>query len=309
MIQINVLGFHDNRVEFLKKSLLFLTEIKEENRKKIKLVLYTTTKYQYDFWEIFKEEHKDIIINVIHTGGDYMTKIRLSIDTDCEYSCSMDDDIMLNNYVWDYLIENVNLLDNEENIALSPVLSNGIPTVDYFLEDFCTDEEREEVQNIFKNTAVRNYWGVNYSSLNNFYGKYWNYDEFYDDVSKLDHFYKGIHPVRISIDAHRKIAEIISNNYERMLEKKDYYIQPSKFPYLCNSFYLIKTDIWKKIINDPSLFRDGFDEVPLNLYKEKNDLNFLFVRNGLCLHMAYNTIGREQVNIQNYFYENFLNKI
>jgi len=310
MIQINVLGFHDDRLDFFKKSLSFLFKIKDKNKNKIKVVIYTSSKYQYDGWNQVKYDNKEIDINVIDTGGSYMEKIRLSIDTDCKYSCSIDDDILLNNHIWDYLIENVNLLDDEQNLILSPVVSNGIPTCDYFLEDFCTDDELSDIQNIFKNTKTDNKWGVDYSSLNRYYGKYWDYNEYYNDVSKLNHFYKGIHPVRISVDAHKKILDIILDNVEKMLEEREYRIQISKFPYICNSFYFIKTDVWKRIINDGSLFRDSFDEVPLNLYKQKHNLNFLFVRNAFCLHMAYNTIGKEnQKSIQQKYFKNLLDKI
>jgi len=309
MIQINVLGHHTGRIKFMTKSLTFLTKIKEESKKKVKLVIYCTDRAQLDNWDKFKDEHKDMDITTNFVGVSYMRKIELSISTDCEYSCSMDDDIMVNNYVWDYLIENVHLLDNKENLLLSPVISNGIPTCDYFLEDFCTDEERLEVQDIFKNTKTNNYWGVNYTSLNSYHEKYWDYNEYYDGVSKLDHFYKGIHPVRISIPAHRKIAELICDNPERLVEEKEFRVEESKFPYLCNSFFFIRTDVWREIITDKSLFRDGFDEVPLNLYKEKHDLKFLFVRNALCLHMAYNTIGGEQHHLQVYYTENLLDKI
>jgi len=309
MIQINILGFHDNRMRFLRMSLMFLTKIKDENKKKIKIVIYTSNNHQYDGWVKFKDEHTDILFEIINVGPDYMSKIDLSIESECKYSCSMDDDIMMSNYVWDYMIENIELLDNDENLVLTPVVSNGIPSCDYFLEDYCTDEERIEIQDIFKNTRTNDYWGVNYASLNAYHQKYWNYNEYYENVSKLNHFYKGIHPVRISIPAHRKISEIICENPERLIKERDFHIQESTFPYLCNSFYFIRTDTWKKIVTNKSLFRDGFDEVPLNIYKEQNNLKFLFVRNGLCLHMAYNTIGNEQQHLQIYYTENLVKKL
>lgn len=309
MIQINILGHHDNRMRFLRMSLMFLTKIKDKNKKKIKVVIYTTNTHQYDGWVKFKDEHTDIKFEIINVGPDYMTKIGLSIKSKYKYSCSMDDDIMLSNYVWDYMIENVELLDNDENLVLTPVISNGIPSCDYFLEDYCTDEERTEIQDIFKNTKTDNKWGVDYTSLNSYYQKYWDYNEYYENVSKLNHFYKGIHPVRISIPAHRKISEIICENPERLIKEREFSIQESTFPYLCNSFYFIRTDTWKKIINNKSLFRDGFDEVPLNIYKEQNNSKFLFIRNGLCLHMAYNTIGIEQEYLQSYYTGNLIKKL
>jgi hypothetical protein len=95
-----------------------------------------------------------------------------------------------------------------------------------------------------------------------------------------------------------------------VVESNNFFLEKYKLPYFCNSFYFIKTSTWKKIINNKSLFRDPYDEVPLNIYRESNDLNMVFVRNGFCLHMAYNTINtNNQKNIEKYYIENFIKKI
>ena len=63
-----------------------------------------------------------------------------------------------------------------------------------------------------------------------------------------------------------------------------------KFPYFCNSIFFIKTSIWKSIISDRSLFRDAYDEVPFNLFKDNGKYSLAFIRNSNCIHPSYNTI-------------------
>lgn len=313
MIQINILTHKEERFNFTLKSLEFLNKIKENNKEKIKIVICFSNFNNLENWEnvinnLNKNNIKSEILYIKNRGLNYMEKINTLINSDCEYSCSMDDDIFITNDLWDYIIENINILEDEDNLFLAPLISNGIPSVDLFINDFFNDNDKQEINNIFKKTKIENMWGVDYSSLN-YEKENWNMD-FYENVNKINHHYKGIHPVRVSLDAHKKIADIICNNKENFLKNKNYYIEKFKLPYFCNSFYFIKTSTWKNIINDKTLFKDEFDEVPLNLYREKNDLNMIFVRNGFCLHMAYNTIGLEnQNNIEQFYQENFINKI
>jgi len=209
----------------------------------------------------------------------------------------MDDDILINNYLWDYMIENIEILDEDKNLFLAPLISNGIPSVDEFIEDFMNDDNKKEMYDIFKNKKMENMWGATYTSLNKhtIESSEWNHLNFYEEVSRINHYYKGIHPVRPSYPAQMKLAEIIMSNYTKFEEKGEYKLDFMKRPYFCNSFYFIRTDVWKKIILDPSLFVDPYDEVPLNLYKDRHDLNMVFIRNGFCIHMAYNTIGEQKL--------------
>jgi hypothetical protein len=313
-IQINIISHNPERFIFTSRSLDEIKKIKNKNR--IKINICYTNESDSNLWELKCNELRDAGIdagkNCIDRydtdGTNYMNKINSFISSDCEYSCSMDDDILLSCHLWDYIIENISILDNPENLFISPLISNGIPSTDLFIEDFFEIESREEIRSIFKNTHIPNLWGANYESLN-YQKEEWGL-EFYEKVRNLEHYYKGIHPARVSTEAHKKMAELICGNPSKLLSKHEYNIEIRKFPYFCNSFYFIKTQTWKKIVDDKSLFRDPFDEVPLNLYMQYNDLNMVLVRNGFCLHMAYNTIGTsEQKSIENYYIENFIRKI
>ena len=312
-IQINLLIHNLDRIIYTSKSLNFLKKIKSENKQKIKLVIFGGERKEYYNYLL-----NDLILNGIQTdyvfivksSTNYLNKIRYCVDNaKSEYSCCMDEDILISNFLWDFMIENVDILQNNKNLFLSPLISNGIPTVDLFIEDFFNYEEKESIHELFTKTKIDNYWGVDYSSLNK-HRETWDYKNYYDDVKKINHHYKGIHPVRVSYEAHLKIAEIISTRPKKMVENSNFLIENFNFPYFCNSFFIIKTSTWKKIIYSKELYRDMFDEVPLNLYTEKNNLSMCFIRNGFCLHMAYNTIGIEsQKNIERYYYNNFLTKI
>ena len=102
MIQINFLAHNSRRILFSKKSLSFLKNINHKNDIK----LFINYSHDDDIWKDFKNEMITcgISTDICYTcEGDYMGKIRNSVISECEYSCSMDDDIMLNEYLWDYI--------------------------------------------------------------------------------------------------------------------------------------------------------------------------------------------------------------
>lgn len=307
MIQINYLSFDVKRINFSFIALNMLKKINPENKKKLKLKLLVTLwgdiSNNRERWNNKLNELKDSGIDTEiffydMTPDDYIKKIRYAVNTDCEYSCSMDEDVLIGNHTWDYIIENIDFLEDENNLFISPILSNGIPSVDLFVSDFIDDEiEKKEMYNLFKNVYIPNMWGVEFTLLNNHTvnANEWNSDNFYNEVNKINHYYRGIHPVRISYGANYKLMDIITKNINKILDKQQYSFLQIKRPYYCNSFYFIKTNIWRGIINDGSLFRDVFDEVPLNLYKDKHNLNMCFVKNGFSIHMSYNMIPNRYV--------------
>ncbi len=307
-IQINYLSHNYYRLNF---SLYVIDQLKKiENKNKIKLNILSTNNCR--LWENKIKELLDLGIDVTCTciqNGIYMNKINYAINSNLEYSCKMDDDILINHYLWDYIIENINVLNNKEILFLTPLISNGIPTTDLFIESFMNDEDKKIIYDIFLKTEMpKEKWGVDYSSLNEctINTDKWDYNKFYDLVNNINHYYKGIHPVRLSYDAHKKIAEVILDNFEQFMKNNNYNISLINRPYFCNSFFFIKTNIWKNIVNNKNLFVDPFDEVPLSLYMQKNKLFIGIIDNGFCLHMAYNTLGEYQHDIENLYFKNIL---
>ena len=46
------------------------------------------------------------------------------------------EDIFINNHIWDFMIENPQILDDEKNLIVSPLTSTGIHTVEWFINQF-----------------------------------------------------------------------------------------------------------------------------------------------------------------------------
>jgi hypothetical protein len=257
------------------------------------------------------------IIAVPSAVDNYMNKITEASNQPYKYSIKLDEDIFMGPQAWDYLFENINLLDNEDNILLTPTLSTGIPSCDDFIEHNLSPEDKQEVYKVFGNTNIPNCWGANYQILrsclkNNGYIT----DDFYNNVRNIPHFYKGIHPVRVGLEANDIINKMVIKNIDKFLEKQNYYVSEMTRPYLCNSFFAIKTKLWKDILSDKSLFRDGFDEVAINNYRNRTGKKFLQIPNAFGIHTTYNTLiadiglGLDFINkFEDDFYESIKSKI
>lgn len=258
---------------------------------------------------LFQEQNIDAELFSIN-GGDYMTKVNTALaNTETDFFVKLDEDVFLTSDVWEYFFNNYDKLNDSSTAFMSPILSTGIPTTDIFIEQFFKEEDKKIIYDIFLKVNFGEIWGVNYSALNKFTtgATTWNAKEFYNEVSKIDHFYKGIHPVRLSSHAQTFITDYIINNTHRLFEHKELSISKEKYPYLCNNIVMLKTDIFRKIVDDKSLFKDGFDEVPINLYMQNNNLFMLLINNGFGVHPSYNTIGHHYKSISDKFFQHITN--
>tara|TARA_A100001201_G_scaffold88060_1_gene77404 strand:+ start:1076 stop:2023 length:948 start_codon:yes stop_codon:yes gene_type:complete len=310
ILQINFLSYSQERERFTAECIKQLVNVTEDNYKQIQIQVICSR--PSDWFVGFLDTVRTANFNCFYLQNkigttDYLHKINFCLNTQCKYSCSIDEDIFLTTRTWNYIIENINILDDPDLLFFAPVISNGIPSVEMFIEDFFSKNEKNIIYNKFCDTIIPNLWGVNYEAYLNKKRSTWNAGDFYTDVSKIQHHYKGIHPVRISEDCQRYLCEVICNNKDRLFNNtKKMYIEKYKLPYFCNSVFFINTEIWKSIITDRSLFKDAYDEVPLNLFKDRHNLSMGFIRNGLAIHMAYNTISNEgQKDIENVFINNF----
>jgi len=229
----------------------------------------------------------------VTSGNNYMAKIKQGVSVETEYCIKLDEDIFLPANLWEYFLTNIDILQDDNNAFLSPLLSTGIPTVDYFSESFLTQEEKTHLYKIYLATSIPSVWGADYSMLakHTINAEVWNSTEFYNTVTGLEHYYRGVHPVRFSPEAQTFINNCVIKNLDKIINEKDYKLFTDKKPYLCNSVFGIKRSTWLKILSDDSLFKDEFEEVPLNLYIRQNNLNMVFISKGFAVHPSYNTIG------------------
>ena len=227
-----------------------------------------------------------------HTN--YMDKIREAVNLLYKYTIKMDEDIFMGPRAWDYFFNSLQFLDNEDNILIAPTLSTGIPTCDTFIEYNFTPEEKQEIFEIFSKTQIPDLWDASYQVLRDEIATNgYTTAGYFAAVKNIPHYYKGIHPIRINIDAIKYINSKIENKIDLFLENREFFIEELTRPYLCNSFFGIKTDHWKRIIDDRSLSRDNFDEVTINNYRDLTNKKFLTIPNSFAIHTLYNTLHCE----------------
>lgn len=276
----------------------YVNFLNESNFKNIWEIIVLSDSDNLDFY-------KNILnnTNINHSEFDfdphnnYLTKVNFAIkyakDKNIPYMMKCDNDIFFRGRTLDYIIENLNLLDDLTNLTIGPVLSSGIPCVEYFCEEFLNDEQCNTLHSIFLKTDFPNICGATFTHHNKFTkdATEWSGRDFLNDVKNNTHHYKGIHPIRINIEAQQYLNSCIVDNKDKFYQDKVLsIIEDNISPYLCNSVFCIRTDIYETIINDKSLYVDDFDEVPLNKYAWNNSTTHLFVKNGFGIHMCYNTI-------------------
>ena len=233
---------------------------------------------------------------------NYLEKVRFAIryakDHSFPYMMKCDNDLFFRGRTLDYMIHHLELLDNPANLTLGPELSSGIPCIEYMMNDFLKESERATLQHKFLETRMEDLWGATYTPLNKYTldATAWDGAAFFQAVQQTRHHYKGIHPIRVNLDAIRYLNQCIIQNKAEFYKDKDLsLIYDSSSPYLCNSVFCIKTATYDTIVHDLSLYVDDFDEVPLNRYAWKMGAQHVFVQHGYGLHMYYNTIPNNRV--------------
>jgi len=307
-IAINYLVHTPHRKIFSKYLLYYLQRIKQSYKESIRFIIHCS--YGREYWELFADmlsaEGIETIVIEYVTSFNYMNKIRMATNSTLEYSISLDEDIILSTYAWEEFIKSADTCFTDDSVLLAtPLMSIEVGSTDLFIETLCgkqDDLERAYLETDF--ISIGKKWGVDYSSLNKYTigSKVWDYESFYKEVETINHYYKGIHPVRISEIAQMKVAELIVNNYDEFCKNRgDSVYQKLSRPYFTNHVYIIKTEVWRNIINNISLFKDDYDEVPLNLYRRQHNMSIVYIMNCLGLHASYNTIGRfAQNRIENF---------
>ena len=223
---------------------------------------------------------------------NYFDKVVLSTQSDTKYCCKVDEDCWINNHLWEYIIDNLEILDDDKNVILSPLLSNNVSCVEDFVEELGTTDEVNEIYNSFHSYKFIPLFGADYTPLNvvNNTTTSWNKNLFYGEVEKLNHYYKGIHPIKLQEESQIKVNNLAIKYYDKIKNKQNYKLEMKFVPYVNNTLCFIKTETWKKILSDRSLFKDVFDEVPINLYAHKNHMNYVFVKHGFGIHAFGNYI-------------------
>lgn len=249
--------------------------------------------------EFYLHELKNTDINYkvqyIDPNNNYLHKAAYAIhfakENGIPFIMKCDNDVFLKPQTLDFMIENLHLLNNTKHLTIGPVLSSGIPGIEYFSEQFLDIDAKNELEKKFLGTTFYDRDGALYNHLNKHTNgvNIWDKDAFFGSVKSMDHHYKGVHPIRFNEDSLKYLNNYIIENKNRFLKDNDLsIIDNDNSPYLCNSIFCIKTEIYEKILYDSTLFVDAFEEVPLNKYCWNNNMNHIFVKNGFAIHMYYN---------------------
>lgn len=289
---INICYFSHDRQSYFDLLTKCLNGMKPENKKRITLSILASGAYDWDRFEM--PEGVGIELVEFPQGNNYLQKVGWCLEREHEFCFKMDEDCFVPPMVLDYMVEQADVLRDPRCAILLPELSNGIPTVDYFIEDFVEDfDVKNDLYNAFRNQIMPcGLWGADYSPLNvhtiDSYG--WNSSAFYGAVENLSTPLKGIHPIRISATSQSILNEYIYRNLDKLWNASGFSLQSMFHPYYTNSCFLIKRDIWAKALSMPHGM-DVYDEIKLNAYIRYNGCHASLVRRGYALHPMYNTIG------------------
>jgi hypothetical protein len=324
-LQINLLttsnDSYSGRLASTKLALKEFYKIKTSNKTEIKFNIYCHISQEEQWESILNEVGNDGINTelILMSTDDYMEKVTHMKTTECEYMCKWDDDVFINRHVWDYIIENIEILNNEKYFAMSPIFTNGIPSVDLFIEDFLNEEETNHVSKIFRRDGIHSHiWGCDYTELNNQIKnltpwdakKYWEMVESHDQSLNrgLPWYFtivKGVHPARFSFEYNTFIANFTVQNSDKVFEKGDYYLDDSVFtPYFCNNLFVCKTDYYRQSQTE---FFDHWDEGQLTTLARKTGKVPLYIRNSYGVHMAYGCTERQK-DIEHLYTTEFFQK-
>jgi hypothetical protein len=291
IITINYLSHNrKNQEDIWKITSYYLNKIKDENKLKIHLNILATSKYN---WEVNMPKNISYTIKYFKDNkSNYINKIKYAVSCNTPYSVKLDEDCFINNFIWDYIIENIDFLENNDNLLIAPLLSNNIPLVDIFINSFVQDVSvKNELFDYFLKQEMPNgLWGEDYSFLNKntIESDSWDYNQYYNNLENSSIILKGIHPIRISAAAQLLLNDYIINNYNRMDAKYNYSIKLFDRPYFTTSTFIIKTSDWKKLLKISA--KDSFDEIQLNLFRKESNLKCYYIENGFSIHTVYNTI-------------------
>jgi hypothetical protein len=325
MIQINLFCGKDqtgHRSTITKAALNQLASISENNKSQIDLLIYHDENEE-SLWEAeaYKLVQKNISTTLVSMpNNEYMEKLKIALQSEHEYSCKWDNDVFVNSDIWNYLIENIEVVKDPKVSLLAPTLSNGMPTIELFIKDFLTEKEKEVVGNIFiKDNIVKDIFSCNYNEIISYISglkswdgdRYWKVMDMHNPIMDRPHlpwYYsiaKGVHPGRFSYDYNKFILDHAINNIDKVLNSSNLYLEPYITPYFCNNIFLTTTEYWKR---SQELFFDNWDEGQLTMLANRENKSPVYVRNCYGIHMAYGCT-KNQLEIEKDYIDNLFNKL
>jgi hypothetical protein len=323
----------------------FIDEILKSNvRNNIRLLLVNSNS-DFSFYKSYLND-KGIEYDTAHVEcpqSNYLPKVHYAInyakDNGFLYIMKYDNDILMPAYTLDFIVQNLKELENPEVATISPTITTGIPSVEYFIDDFLSDEEARQVREEFKKCQffiqpnVMDYRPMNICTIYN--EEDWNYVDYFDKLKcytdslpdfgngrtiyNFCKFYMGMHPIRHGF-GNQIINDLIIKYKDRFFDSKKCNLFKDDKPYLCDMCFVIKTSNYDILMNQDNLIIDGCDEVPVNRFAWNYNKYHFVIRGGYTIHITYNwrwdlnnvyggsNIDRPNVTLEEYE-ETFINSI
>ncbi len=285
-----------------------LFKISDRNKQRIQVKVLNGEFYDKNLIDDLSKKYEAANIkfeNILPCPAKYFDKCKMMANQDSEYIIKCDEDIYLTADGWDNFLNGVDSIDWDYCGCYVPLITSGIPGIETFLNYYVDKETRDFFREMFAYTKIPNMWGVEeYDKL--VYDKN-DYYKFFMDVNKIQHYYKGVHPLRVSANLQNLLVDwILSNdNWKNPQNKRP--LEKNSPVYFCNSMYLMPTKYYKEAVDGMHSGKyvfDGFDEVGMNEYIKDKDMLFIVNPNSVAVHPSYNTIGMSYEKISQKFYEN-----
>jgi len=216
-----------------------------------------------------------------------------------EYMVSLDDDVLLPPSALAYLIQSGQQGDSLNCGIVSPLLQNGVPSVELFTEEFLSPLEQHMLYKCFGESSA-DYIGERFPELEPL-PRPWSGFSWYRRVKEMNRTnalaHKGLHPVRGNSSCMEVALALALSHLESEWPKwrTDHVLiadEQRLYPYFCNNAYLVRTDLYNEVIRQPDLWQGGSDEEPLNALMNDRGLPACFVSGSFGIHPAYSTHER-----------------
>lgn len=306
-MKINLYFIAHSRQHALERTCEEIYRISDKNKKQISIKVLNDGFCNHDLMRHLDNKFKNNNIefeNIILKNPQYFQKSIYMSQQDSEYIIKCDEDIFLTTDGWNKFFDDLDKVNWGTTGCYAPLITSGIPGIELFLDLYVDENTRMYFREQFENTKIDNLWGAVYEALS--YKKDNPYD-FFVQVGALEHYYKGIHPLRVSSYLQNLLIDYILATPHWRNPSGTFNMTASKPAYFCNSVFLMQTAEYKKAVDGMiagEYVMDGFDEVGMNQHISKTGKYFIFNTNSVAVHPSYNTIGMDWAKISNKFYEN-----
>ena len=251
-------------------------------------------------------------------GYDYKERTRICLGSESKYSVRIDDDLFISAPLWDFMLSTMDEVLSQERVhAYCPLFSTSIPGVDFFVEDFLSDKDKETIGAMFKKAGFPNHPGFPQAD-------YTHVQRAIDSMEKWDSaaywkavlnppptgtfhptVFQSIHPILFSVEANSFLTERIFSNFGKILEEQDYEcLAVAGMPN--NHWTCTRTANWRRAFLEFGP-QDPFDELAMQCNERKYGMSCVYIKRGFAIHPCLGYVpDRDKIDEQ---YASFISKI